>query len=130
MSEKKEPFHFSHIAESMIGDLRGVPFREPARMRKRPTKDLAPIVDELLVKFHVGRHSPEDSIREKWIQIVGHANASYSHPVSIDAKNCLLVHVAHSVVRSELILHRAKILAEIQRLSGCGHVKNILFRAG
>ncbi len=130
MSAKKEPFQFSHIAEKMIGDMRGIPFTEPTRMRKRPTKDLAPMIDELLVKFHIGRHSPEDSIREKWIQFVGHANASYSHPVSIDTKNCLVVHVAHSVVRSELTMHRTRILAEIKKLPGCGHVKNIHFRAG
>ena len=56
MSE--EPFQFSRIAEEMIGDLRRVPFQEPKRQRKRATKDLAALVEELMVKYQVGRDSP------------------------------------------------------------------------
>lgn len=126
----KEPFRFSRLAEEMIGDLRHVSFNEPSRMKKRPTRELAPLIEELLQKYQIGRTGPEDTIREKWTALVGHANASYSHAVSIDPRGKLLVLVSHSVVRSELILHRTKILAEIRKLAGCGHVKDIYFRAG
>lgn len=130
MSHAKEPYRFSHLAETMIGDLRGIPFSEPEKMRRRATKNLAPIVEELLVKFHVGQNSPEHSIREKWAEMVGHANASFSHPVSIDPKNCLIVHVSHAIVRGELNLHRIRLLAQVKAITGCSHIRDIRFRAG
>jgi hypothetical protein len=126
----KEPFQFSKAAEELIGDLRGVPFYEPRKMKRRPTRELAPLVEELLAKHHVGQHSPEDSIREHWTEIVGHANAAYAHAAQIDARNRLVILASHSVVRNELFLHRKPILEKIQQLAGCGHVRSLLIRAG
>ena len=45
-----EPKEFSKIAQELIGDLRGIPFDEPRNMRRRPTKPMAPLIEELLVK--------------------------------------------------------------------------------
>ncbi|MBI5380305.1 MAG: DUF721 domain-containing protein [Opitutae bacterium] len=125
-----EPYRFSRLAEELIGDLRGVPFHEPARMKRRPTRDLSPLIHELLAKHHIGQHSPEDSIREHWVEIVGAANAAYAHAAQIDARCRLVILASHSVVRNELFLHRQSILPKIQQLPGCGHVKSLLIRAG
>ena len=39
-----QPHSFSKLAEELVGDLRGVPFDEPRRQVKRPTRPLAGLV--------------------------------------------------------------------------------------
>ena len=125
----KEPFQFSRVAEEMIGDLRRLPFQEPRRQRKRATKELTSVVEELMQKFQVGHDSPERKIRDHWKELVGPANAAYSHPVTID-RGRLLVMVSHAVVRSEIFHHRESIAKKIQALPGCQGVRNLNIRAG
>ena len=121
---------FSKLAEQLIGDFRGIPLEEPARMKRRPTRELKDLIEELLVKHHIGTRSPEDSVREKWTEFVGPANASYSHVANIDPRGRLLILASHSIVRSELGLHKATLLAKIRQLPGCAHVRELLIRAG
>ena len=124
-----EPHEFSRAAEEMIGDFRRVPYKAPRRMKRRPTKAMAPLIEELLAKYQIGRHSTEQTIRDHWVEIVGEANAAYSHPVRIE-RGRLLVLVSHSVVRSELYLHRAAILEKVRQLPGCDEVRQLNFAAG
>jgi hypothetical protein len=87
------------------------------------------IIEQLLQKHQIGRESPEHTIREHWKDIVGAANASYSHPAMIE-RNQLIVLAGHAVVRNELFHHRDEIVARIKKLPGCEHVKAINLRAG
>lgn len=125
----KEPHAFSKLAEDLIGDLRGVGPEDPARSRKRPTRALAELIEELLQKNQIGRSSPEQTIREHWTAIVGPSNAAHSHPARIE-RNRLLVLVPHSVVRNELFHHREVIVTRIRQLPGCADVKSLNLRAG
>ena len=94
MSGKKEPHQFSKLAEELVGDLRGVPFDDPKRSKKRATQSLAVVVEQLLQLHQIGRESPEHTIRAHWPTIVGAANASYSHPALIQ-RNMLNVLAGH-----------------------------------
>ena len=125
----EQPHSFSKLAEELVGDLRGVPFDEPRRQVKRPTRPLAGLVEELMVKYQVGRPSAEQTIRDHWAELVGAANAAYSHPVRIE-KAKLSVMVSHAVVRSELFHHRADIVQRIKQLPGCEAVRSLNLRAG
>ncbi|MCB1105730.1 MAG: DUF721 domain-containing protein [Cephaloticoccus sp.] len=127
MSE--DPHQFSRIAQELIGDFRNVPFKEPRRQIKRRTKGLDEVLEQLLEKYKIGRDSPEQAIRERWTDLVGPANASYSHPVSIE-RGRLLVLVSHAVVRSELFHHRESIADKIRQIPGCKEVRNLNIRAG
>jgi hypothetical protein len=127
MSESSH--QFSKLAEELVGDLRGVAFDDPKRSKKRPTQPLAALIEELLQKNQIGRSSPEQTIRERWVELVGSANASYSHPARIE-RHRLVVLAAHAVVRNELFHHREGIVARIQQLPGCAHVKSLNLRAG
>jgi hypothetical protein len=129
MPEKKEPYQFSKIAESLVSDLRRIASEDPPRAKRRVTQPLADVVEQLLQKHQIGRESPEHTIREHWKTIVGPANASYSHPAMIE-RNQLVVLAAHAVVRNELFHHREEIVARIKKLPGCAHVKAIHLRAG
>ncbi|MFT3780468.1 MAG: DUF721 domain-containing protein [Nibricoccus sp.] len=125
-----EPREFSRAAENLIAALRRIPDETPTGMRKRPTKDLAPMIEDILVRYQVGRDSPEQTIRDKWVEIVGSANAQYSHPARIEREKSLVVLASHSVVRNELFHHRKLIVEKIQKLPGCAHVREINLRAG
>jgi hypothetical protein len=127
---EKDPFEFSRLAEELIGDLRGLPSATPPRQRKRATKTLSQLVEDLLVKHQIGRASPEHTIRDHWAELVGAANAHYSHAVVIDPRGRLVVMAQHSVVRQELSMHRRTIVARIQALPGCGGVRDLAIRAG
>ncbi len=90
---------------------------------------MAELVEDLLQKNQIGRSSPEQVIRDGWVDLVGAANASYSHPARIE-RNRLIVLAAHAVVRNELFHHRVEIVERIQKLPGCAHVKSLNLRAG
>jgi hypothetical protein len=127
MSE--QPHQFSKLAEELVGDLRGIAPDDPPRSKRRATQSLATVVEQLLVKHQVGRASPEHTIRDHWVELVGTANASYSHPAMIDHGR-LTVLAGHSVVRNELFMHREEIIARIQKLPGCESVRVLNLRAG
>jgi predicted nucleic acid-binding Zn ribbon protein len=124
-----QPHQFSKLAEELIGDLRQVPFEEPRRQVKRPTKPLATFVEELLQKHRIGRDAPEHTIRHHWAEIVGAANAAYSHPVTIE-RGRLTVLASHAVVRNELFMHRDQLAEKIRQLPGCQDVRNLNIRSG
>jgi hypothetical protein len=123
-----EPKEFSREVENLVASLRGLP-EDKARSRRRPTIDVGSLIDELLVKHRISHDSLEHSIREKWIELVGAANAAYSHPVVVE-RGLLLVLVSHSVVRQELYHHKPAILARLRQLPGCATVKGLVLRAG
>ena len=126
-----ETFHFSKTAEELIGDLRGLSPRTPRKQRLRPTHALAEVVDQLVTQYQIGRESPEQTIREHWVETVGAANAEYSHAARLERGGRTLVVIAgHSVVRNELFLHRQGIVEKIRQLPGCAGVKELNLRAG
>ena len=124
-----QPHQFSKLAEELVGDFRGIASDEPRRSKKRPTQSLSTVVEQLMVKHQIGRPSAEQAIRDRWPELVGAANAAYSHAARIE-RNRLVVFAAHSVVRNELFLNRDEIVARIRKLPGCETVKSLLLRAG
>ncbi|WP_404421564.1 DUF721 domain-containing protein [Nibricoccus sp. IMCC34717] len=126
----REPFTFSRVAEELIAELRGVPEQTPGRMRRRPTLELNELVQKLLVKHRIGIDGPEDAIRQHWAELVGPANAQYSHPLEIDPKGRLLVLVSHAVVKNELFMHREAVAEKIRQLKGCEGVRSLHLRHG
>jgi len=133
MPPAKDSYRFSRLAQELISDFRSLPYDEPARMKKRPVKELAGLMDDLRVKYRIGIEAPEHVIREHWVEITGPL-AQYSHATSINEqgkwKNWLVVLVSHGVAREELRSHQKEILAKIKKLPGCGHVRGVVLRAG
>jgi len=125
-----EPKHFSKLAEDLIASFRRIPAQEPARQRKRATKEVGAVIEELRLKHRIGRDAPEEIIREHWAKLVGSANATYSHPVKIESERRLIVHATHSVVRNELFLNRVEIVERLRALPGCSAIREIRILAG
>ncbi|MBI2513787.1 MAG: DUF721 domain-containing protein [Opitutae bacterium] len=122
------PKEFSHEVENLIASFRGLP-EDETKARNRKTQDLGKLIDELLVKYRISHDSLEHSIREKWPELVGVANATYSHPVVLE-RGQLLVLCSHAVVRNELFHHRLQILEKLRKLPGCEGIKGLTLRAG
>ena len=123
-----EPKEFSRAVENLIAGFRVLP-EDSSRSKRRTPTDLTALVDELLIKYRISHDSLEHSIREKWVELVGVANASYSHPVVVE-KGLLVVLVSHAVVRNELFLHRQSILEKLRKLPGCTAIKGLALRTG
>ena len=125
-----EPHRFSRSAEDLIASLRRIPSEDPKGIRRRSAQHLVEVIDTLRVKHGIGRPTTEQAIRDVWPQIVGPANASYSHAVRIDERGRLVVHASHAVVRNELFLNRAEIIERIRKLPGCGAIKRLHLSQG
>jgi len=123
-----EPKEFSRAVENLIAGFRVLP-EDSSRSKRRAPTDLTALVDELLIKYRISHDSLEHSIREKWVELVGVANASYSHPVVVE-KGLLVVLVSHAVVRNELFLHRQSILEKLRKVPGCTAIKGLALRTG
>ena len=119
---------FSRAVENLIAGFRVLP-EDSSRSQRRTPTDLTALVDELLIKYRISHDSLEHSIREKWVELVGVANASYSHPVVVE-KGLLVVLVSHAVVRNELFLHRQSILEKLRKVPGCTAIKGLALRTG
>jgi hypothetical protein len=120
-----EPPRFSRVAEDLIASLRRIPADGLSGRRKGPSRALVELIDGLRTKHGIGRPTAEQAIRERWPEIVGPANASYSHAVRIDEGGRLLVHVSHAVVRNELFLNRDEIIGRISKIPGCATVRRL-----
>jgi len=125
-----EPHRFGKIAEDLIASLRRLPSEDPPRMRRRETAPIGALVEALQVKYGIGRATPEMAIRERWPEIVGTANASYSHAVRIEPSGRLVIHASHSVVRNELFMNKEEILERIRQMPGCEAVKSLFLAQG
>lgn len=122
-----EPKEFSREVENLIAGFRGLP-EDGNRSKRRKTVELTSLIDELLVKYRISHDSLEHSIREKWPELVGVANATYSHPLVVE-RNLLVVLVSHAVVRNELFHHRSMILEKLRKLPGCDGIKGLALRS-
>lgn len=120
---------FPRKVENLIANFRGLP-EDRGRSYDRGVREMAPLIDQLLSKFQIGRSSPEEKLREKWSEIVGAANAAYSHPLQIASGGKLHILASHGVVRSELQLHTDEILARAKALPGCEGITRLVIRQG
>ena len=124
-----EPNDFSRAVENLIAGLRGLP-ADLSRSKRHREQPLGEAVDKLLRKYHIGEDAPDHTVRQHWAEIVGSANAAYSHPVKIDTTGRLLVLVSHGVVRDELRLLEPILLQRVRQLPDCENVTGLVLRAG
>ncbi len=113
----------------MIADLRGVPPDE-SRSRLRDTRPIGDLADHLLHKHRIGMKTPEEAIRDAWVEIVGAPNAEYRHPLRIDRSRILVVGVSNPIIRQELLFHKKVVLQRIRAIPACAHLTDVMFRAG
>jgi hypothetical protein len=124
-----QPHEFSRSIENLIASLRGLPEND-SKSRIRHTKPLGESIDKILRQYHIGDDDPIHSVRQQWGEIVGPANAAYSHPVKIDTKGRLVVQIGHAVVRDELRLLEPIVLQRVRKCTGGEKVKALALVTG
>lgn len=125
MAEKK----FSREVENMIADLRGVP-PDASTARLRETRAMHDLTEHFLHRHRIGMKTPEEAIRDAWVEIVGAPNAEYCHPLRIDRNRVLLIGVSNPIVRQELMFHKSVVLQRVKTIPACAHLTDVQFRAG
>ena len=123
-----KPYQFSRQAENLIANLRGVP--EDFSPIVRDTVNMDVVFDKILRKYKIGVESLEDRIREKWIQIVGPANANHCHPIRIENESVLFIAVSNPIIRQELQFNQAIILRNLACIENGNRIRRIIFRSG
>jgi hypothetical protein len=120
---------FSRPIENMIAEMRGVP-PDDSQSRLRDTRTVGDLAEFLLHKHRIGMKTPEEAIRDAWVEIVGAPNAEFCHPLRVDRDRVLLVGVSNPIVRQELLFHKTVVLQRIRAIPACAHITEVLFRAG
>ncbi len=120
---------FRREVENLIAGFRGLP-PDRSRSRLRETKSLEQSVDKLLHKYRLGMKTPEEAIRDAWVEIVGEANARFCHPLRIERDRALVIGVGNPVVRQEMLFHKSLLLERIRAIPACRHLSELVFRSG
>ena len=104
---------------------------QPNRQVKRRTKSSAEVIEGIVNRYHLGDEaSPEQSLRDRWAELVTPTLAAYSHVVEISKTGWLVVMVSNAVAKQELSNNRRVFLPRIKAVPGCEHIKGLSLRAG
>ena len=128
-SDQEKTVKFNRRAESLIASFRNMP-EEPFPGRDSGPKEMGSLLESLIERYHIGRRTPEESIQENWVRIVGPDFAKRCRPERIDASGTLIVQVPNATVRREMIFHEDRILTVLGSLEGCQHVNRVVLKAG
>lgn len=120
---------FTRRIENLIANFRGLP-EDPSRSRIRPTRGIGDLIDNVARKHRIGVASPQDAIRDAWVEIIGEANQQFAHPARIERDRYLVVAVNDAVVRQELQFNKALLLKRVRAIPGCDRIRDIVFRNG
>tara|TARA_Y100000588_G_scaffold96603_1_gene104659 strand:- start:213 stop:623 length:411 start_codon:yes stop_codon:yes gene_type:complete len=91
-------------------------------------KSMNALVAEALSELKIGGGSkPENEIASNWSKIVGSRFSRKCAPEKLTDDGCLLVQVAGSAAKQELIFRKREILLSIQKLPKCGFLRDIRF---
>lgn len=120
---------FSQQAESLIADLRDVPFQKSAAK----VGDIIPLdnlVEVIFEKYKIGRASVEDTIMAQWREIVGEQTAHRCRPHKIVDGRRLIIITNNAVLRQELAFRKSDILRKLRTLPQCENVRDLVVRTG
>ncbi len=116
--------------ERMVAALRNFPNNDSIA-KNRPVRTLADCIPNILSRFRVSERTPQEILLEHWEEIFGNpGTAQLCQPQRIDASWVLWIAVSDPIIRQELTFHRKRMLNHIQRLSGCGVIRDLRFCQG
>ncbi len=120
---------FPRHIENLVANLRGLP-EDRNRSILRPTYPIDTLLEVIVEQYRIGQERPVEVIMRDWKNIMGAENAPRCRPIRMEGDRRLIVAVANPTLRQELQFQRGMILNRLRRLSGCGDIEEIQFRAG
>lgn len=117
-------------SEDLVSALRGLPeTATPAVLS--PAVPLGQMLSSVMALLNSKQARPEHAIARQWADIVGNPQRAQRCALQrIGDDGSLVIIVPNAVLRSELQFEKPRILARVRALSGCGHIRAIVFRAG
>lgn len=119
---------FSRTVEELIADLRNLPGPE-GNAQERSPKGFGDLVEWVVERHEIGKHTLEERILAEWPQIVGPAFAKRCQPVRIDPSGTLLLEAGNATVRRELIFMEDRILTALGSLEGGDRIHRVALLA-
>ncbi|MBR6389483.1 MAG: DUF721 domain-containing protein [Opitutales bacterium] len=110
-------------SEGILSSFRGLP---NGRNLGKPAQTPKEAIDRIFASLELDSQSPLKTILASWQDIVPPRFAGLSEPSDIGA-NTLYVRTFSSAAKQELMFEERKILASLQKLSGCAKIKKIKF---
>lgn len=99
-------------------------------MRKKETRHVGGIVDDLLQKWETGKAKKGNAVKDAWIKAVGKNINDHAHPVNFRNNN-LTVIVDNSTWLYKLTIEKKELLRKFnEEYSGRKKAENIRFRVG
>ncbi len=89
---------------------------------------LSKAIDEFLDNFKLSQKVLESRAISAWPQVMGPNIAGFTRSVQFKGKGIMLVHLSSSVLRSELMMHRSRIVKNINDFVGSQVVKELLLK--
>ncbi|NDW19614.1 DUF721 domain-containing protein [Dysgonomonas sp. 216] len=97
-------------------------------MRKKNTESIGDVLKQFFEENQfIKRKIAENRIISGWAKLFGPAIASYTSNLYLN-NNILYVHLTSSVLRSELIMSKERMITALNKYAGMDIVNNIIFR--
>lgn len=96
-------------------------------MKRTRTRPIGELLDELFKSPNVARKIAEGSLPHVWREVVGEVVASNTRQVRF-VRGTLYVHIASSVLRSELMMQRESLVYSINKRLGTDLVQGIVIQ--
>ncbi len=97
------------------------------RMKRSNTKSIGELLEDFFREYPFSGRLKEAEAIESWRELLGPSLADYCRSVRIE-RGVLYAEISSSVVRSELMMNRDTLAAEINRKIGTALVKKIVLR--
>jgi hypothetical protein len=89
---------------------------------------LGQAISEFLDKFKLSDKVMESKVVTSWPAVMGNNVAKLTHSLYFKGKGVLIVKLNSSVLRSELLMHRSKIVKNLNDYLGYEAVKEVILK--
>lgn len=118
---------FSKKQETIIANFLGVPAQDRKFTQKEPMS-IEDLVIHFVERYDLDGPKPEQILVESWDVIFG-SFSERCYPVKLTDSGTLIVSVANSTLRSEIIFKKNEFLQKIKQLKYCGGINDLVIRA-
>ena len=118
---------FTRKQELIIANFLGVPSKDCNFSQKDPLS-IEDLVIHFIERYDLERAKPEQILVESWDAIFG-SFSERCYPIKLTDAGSLVISVANSTLRTEIIFKKNEFLKRIQKLQYCDDIKDLVIRA-
>ena len=127
MAKANPSSSFTRKQELIIANFFGVPSKDCNFSQKDPLS-IEDLVTHFVERYDLERPKPEQILVESWDAIFG-SFSERCYPIKLTDAGSLVISVANSTLRTEIIFKKNEFLQRIQKLQYCDDIKDLVIRA-